>query len=620
MKVHLSYYLSRAAAVLFPSLLLTCGSAHLSAQNVATIQVSQPAVSGPIPNDFLGMSVELSSVSRFFGSSPSSNNAVLIQLIKNLGQGTLRIGGNSSDEYCWAGSPAPNPSLCTNTTSLNLNLLESLFKTSAATGWPVLMALNLAQANAAGSGSWMLDEVTTGILPAMQTEGGSLLGLELGNEIDLFVQDGYRTTYTPQNQATDVLTYVNALQGNGSTANINLVAPAYSNYTVSNLQNLLPQFLSDVLRTNSSALGLITDHAYPTNVCTAGTTVSAAQLLAPSSVTKVQDGYTYGLAQVQQYGLNLQMGETNSTACSGQNGVSNAQASALWGLDHMLNTARMGVRRMNFHMGGTSYYNAVQTVSASGGNTVQPLYYAMYMFQPAKGQSFLATTINTSSNITAYALSACASCPVYLYVINKDLTATGPVSITVPAPGGSATLLELSAPSVSSFVANLSYGGVQFNNSTGILTGTPQTSTVTPDSSGVYTFNLDNAAAVLLTIPQAASGPAALMGTVSSRSGPSNNRTWDLTLTNNGSGPADATTINSITLTQKFGAACTPVPKSMPMFPAPVGVIAPGSSGSLPVAWDFSSCPSNARFTLSFTFSANSGADSGTATLNNLFQ
>jgi hypothetical protein len=244
----------------------------------------------------------------------------------------------------------------------------------------------------------------------------------------------------------------------------------------------------------------------------------------------------------------------------------------------------------------------------------------MYMFQAAKGQSFLPVTINTSSNITAYALTACPNCPVYLYVINKDLAATGPISVTVPAPGGNATMLELSAPSVASLASDVSYGGAQFSNTTGVLTGTPQTSTVASDGNGVYTFNLDNAAAVLLTIPQASSGPAALMGTVSSRTGPSNDRTWALTLTNNGSGAADATTINSIALTQKFGAACTPVPVAVPPLPALVGVIAPGSSGTLPVAWNFSGCPSNARFSLTFTFSANSGADSGTVALNNLFQ
>jgi Glycosyl hydrolase family 79 C-terminal beta domain len=591
------------------------------AQNVANIKVSAGAVSNPVPNDFLGLSVELSSVSRFFGSTPANTNPVLINLIRNLGQGTLRIGGNSQDEYCWAGATAPNPGLCTNTTSLDLNLLESLFQTSASTGWPVLMGLNLAQANSPGAGAWMLNEVTNGIMPAIATEGGSLLGLELGNEIDLFVQDKYRTTYTPADQATDVLTFANALEGNSSTAQFTRVAPAYSNYTVSKLETMLPQFLSGVLGPNASNLGLVTIHAYPTNVCSAGSTVTAAQLLTPANVTKVQDGFTYALSQVAQYGLNLQIGETNSTACSGQNGVSNAQASALWGMDHMLNTARLGIRRMNFHMGGTSYYNAVQASSTNGfSNQVEPLYYAMYLFQAAKGQSFLPVTLDTSANIRAYALSACAGCPVYLYVINKDLSAVGPVSVSVPAAGGDATLLALSAPSVDSLAAEVSYGGVQFNNATGALTGTPQTSVVVPDSNGVYTFDLPNAAAVLLTIPQTKNGPAALEGTVSSRNGPAMDRTWDLTLTNNGSGAAAQTMINAIILTQQFGTACTPAPVSEPTLPALVGTIAPGASGTLPVAWNFSGCPANARFALTFSHSTNSGATSGTVALNNLFQ
>ena len=601
---------------------LLCSFAVLvPAQNVANIKVSPGAVSAPVPNDFLGLSVELSSVSRFFGSTPASTNPVLIHLIKNLGQGTLRIGGNSQDEYCWAGAAAPNPGLCTNTTSLNLSLLESLFQASASTGWPVLMGLNLAQANTPGAGAWMLNEVTNGVIPAIQAEGGSLFGLELGNEIDLFVEDKYRTTYTPQEQATDVLTFANTLEGNSGTAPFTRAAPAYSNYTVSKLQTMLPQFLSGVLRPNASNLGLVTIHAYPTNVCSAGSTVTAAQLLTPANVTKIEDGFTYALSEVEPYGLDLQIGETNSVACSGQNGVSNAQASALWGLDHMLNTARLGIRRMNFHMGGTSYYNAVQTSTTGGfSNQVEPLYYAMYLFQAAKGQSFLPVTIDTGANIRAYALTACAGCPVSLYVINKDLSAAGAVSVSVPAAGGDATLLALSAPSVDSLAAGVSYGGVQFNNATGALTGTPQTSVVAPDSNGVYTFDLPNATAVLLTIPQTKNGPAVLEGTVSSRSGPAMDRTWDLTLTNNGSGAAAQTMINAITLTQQFGSACTPSEVSTPTLPALVGTIAPGASGTLPVAWNFSSCPANARFALTFSYSANSGAASGTVTLNNLFQ
>ena len=35
----------------------------------------------------------------------NENNKTLIQLIKNLGSGILRIGGNSSDKTDWTGTP-----------------------------------------------------------------------------------------------------------------------------------------------------------------------------------------------------------------------------------------------------------------------------------------------------------------------------------------------------------------------------------------------------------------------------------------------------------------------------------------------------------------------------------
>ncbi len=472
----------------------------LTAQMLATINVSKEPSGPVVPDDFLGFSVELSSVSRFFGSSASDSNAVLLNLIENLGQGTLPIGGNSQDEYCWAGATPPQPALCTNTTSLNLQLLESLFKTSQATNWPLLMGLNLAQ----NSGSYAEDEILNGILPAQQAEGGRLLGLEIGNEIDLYSPPRRPSPYTAQDQVYDVLGYITTLKSDLQTESLRRVAPAYSNYTVSKLEGMLPDFLSGVLGPDPTNLGLITIHAYPTNVCTSGTTVTAAQLLSPSMITKVQQGFEYALSQVQPYGLQLQMGETNSTACSGQNGVSNAQAAALWGLDHMLSTAQLGVRRMNFHLGGTSYYNPVQTASSSGSftNQVQPLYYAMYLFQAAKRKLFLPVTINSVSNVSAYALSDCPNCTMYVYVINKDLSASGTVSIVAPkAPKkGNATALALSAPSVSSLAADVTLGGVEFSNSTGELAGAPQTSTVAPDDNGVYTFSVANATAVLVAI------------------------------------------------------------------------------------------------------------------------
>ena len=67
-----------------------------------TLELSHPGYT--IPSTFEGLSFETEVLSK----NPSylnADNKVFIQLIKNLGPGLMRIGGNSSDEITWTGAP-----------------------------------------------------------------------------------------------------------------------------------------------------------------------------------------------------------------------------------------------------------------------------------------------------------------------------------------------------------------------------------------------------------------------------------------------------------------------------------------------------------------------------------
>jgi methionine-rich copper-binding protein CopC len=116
----------------------------------------------------------------------------------------------------------------------------------------------------------------------------------------------------------------------------------------------------------------------------------------------------------------------------------------------------------------------------------------------------------------------------------------------------------------------------------------------------------------------AESGPAALTSLIAAKSGPANARVWSFRITNTGTGSAVGAMVNSLTLVQQAGAACTPVITSP--LPAVAGTIAPGGNGQANVTIDFSSCAVTARFRANWNFSANSGAATGTTTLFNQFQ
>ena len=109
-----------------------------------------------------------------------------------------------------------------------------------------------------------------------------------------------------------------------------------------------------------------------------------------------------------------------------------------------------------------------------------------------------------------------------------------------------------------------------------------------------------------------------LSGLIASKSGSQSARVWTITLSNTGPGAASTAQINSLILTQTGGGACSPVVTSA--FPVAVGNIGPASSGSGAVTINFTGCPVNARFTTTFTFSANAGAVTGSRTLYNEFQ
>ena len=108
-----------------------------------------------------------------------------------------------------------------------------------------------------------------------------------------------------------------------------------------------------------------------------------------------------------------------------------------------------------------------------------------------------------------------------------------------------------------------------------------------------------------------------IAGNIVSKTGPANARAWTLSLYDNGPAGANAA-ISSFTLAQTGGAACTPVVNTA--FPLAVGTILANQTGTANVLIDFSSCAASARFTATFTYSANNGTVTGSVVRTNQFE
>ena len=488
---------------------------------LATVTVQTRQLGKTIPADFVGLSLEVSTAGQGLAVPPADRqmgkpagpgaeyayslgepgwpNTTFFKFMRNLGPGILRLGGNSQDNTCWDAKDAPHPDWCkAPITHADMQLYSAA---AQASGWKLILGLNLKQ----NSAQWAEREVSEGV--AKDIKSSELLGLEIGNEHDLYERDGKRPgKYSAAADARDFLTYVKAFRANPATRSFAAMGPA-SCCAWRNPRDLAT-FIDGVGPNN---LKLVTVHNYSTTTC-GNRTVTARELLSRELMDRYDREVKALVAVADQRHLPIAMAETNSASCGGMKGVSNAFTSTLWGLDFLFVSAEDGFTGVNYHISyraGGSAYNPVDTIGWKNGtkgwtfkNKAEPLYYAMYMFaRNASGGHVLPTEVQTSSNVTAYAVSACSGCADKIFVLNKDLTASGEVRVHLTGPMGDASLLLLDAPKVDSLAEDVRYGGAQFDEQANIAA--PKETLVKPGSDGDYVFTLPNAAVALLTVEPA---------------------------------------------------------------------------------------------------------------------
>jgi hypothetical protein len=473
---------------------VAAGPGENAGGTLATVHVDVDHSGKTVPSDFDGFSIEVDDAARMYLGRAGAPNLVFYQLLKNLGVGTIRIGGDSVDYSCWDPSSAPHPSRCRFT--ITEPDIQGFFHASAATGWGLIVGVNLAQ----NGRTWALEYGKAVVRASESVPGSNLIGFEFGNEPDLFSTETRARPkgYSWKGLVEDWRSYVKAFKSDPVTRNVPLVGPAFDDASPAWKDSWLPPFITGVGPEN---FGIITVHEYPTDTCN-GDTVTIPQLLSEPLMAQYHARAAAWIATAGQAGLPLELGETNSSACAGRRGVNDTFASAAWGLDWLFTNVQLGFRRINFHMDSAAYSAVFVKPTKSVGRTiytnhVSPLYYAMLAFDSnAEGKSLLTASLETRANVKAYAVRSPGG-PVTVFVINKDLKAAGTVLVQPSRKLGEGSLLLVRAESLAS--KSVSYGGQSFNDATGQLR-TPATTAVPPNSQGEYTFDLPQAAFAVLTI------------------------------------------------------------------------------------------------------------------------
>jgi Glycosyl hydrolase family 79 C-terminal beta domain len=406
-------------------------SIPLSATPIATVpitvKVDQTQRGFPVPKDFEGLSYETGLLTE----SPdflNENNAVFIQLIKNLGSGVLRIGGNTSDEIDWSDNArTPETPLNLLTTS-DIDRLSAFSKTI---GWPVLFGLNLGNNNATVAANEALY-----VHNSLQN---SLYALQSGNEPDVFNLKLRKPTYSFQNFLQEWNTYFSAVKA--KISNERFAGPDVDPFN--------PSWLSSFAASEHSNIRLIDGHYYNTGPAT-DANITYHTILGPN--TKL-NGYLLQLSNISsKYHLPYRITECNSVWAGGKAGVSDVFASSLWALDYMWNVAENKGQGVNFHGGGPRFvYTPI--ASENGTYTARPEYYAMLAFKyGSTGGSIIPATIadpRASNNCTVYAC-ANADNTYSITLINKEEAKNFAFTIQLNKIASTIKIARLRAPSVTS--------------------------------------------------------------------------------------------------------------------------------------------------------------------------
>lgn len=461
-----------------------------------TVVVDLGRLGRTLPADFVGLSLEYPLVGSYLGRDPAQLNPAFKRLLENLGTGTLRIGGGSTDTSCWRTSAgAPLPAGCN--IEISSNSLRIIARTMKETGWRAILGVDLNHYSPATA----LDYARDGIAVAV-AEGG-LYGLQFGNEPNLYAAQNRRPDgYDHGDFVNEWNAYADAIHGNASTASMRFLGPVYG--ARSAWFDFLPSFLSGAGDRLDAGVSV---HDYPLTRCS-GESHTVASLMADEAVYESRKRVSTAAEAAAVTGAELMIDQSGSISCGGTDGVSNRFASALWGLDYLLTLAEAGASRVDFHNSLGSFFDPiVSTESQVDGKwiystRVLPLYYAMLLASRAGGGRLLEARVTEGSfPVAAHAVHA-ADGTTLVYLVNKSTDgAGGAVAVTPSEVRGAASMITLDAPDLEAGAGEVTLGGKKIDEESGGMPEPNSDEVRVASTSGTYLVDLAPASAVLLVIP-----------------------------------------------------------------------------------------------------------------------
>jgi hypothetical protein len=393
-------------------------------------------VTESVTDQLVGLSVESSTLNNGYRYDDVGNIA---QLLKSLGSGVLRFGGNTAD---------------TSYTDATPKILDGIDRLAKASGWSALWTENLDKFNAA--------RVTSDAKALTAALGSKLFGIACGNEPDQYPLDGIRSaSYTVGDYLAQEGACLAAIRKGAAHAPLAGPDTAWNPVW---LDAFAAKYAGQVaaLDQHYYALGCADNGANPATLAT--TLLSSAQARTEAA------HFAVFAAAARTARAPLMISETSTACDGGVHGLSNTYASALWAVDFLLTGADHGVHGMNFQ-GGLNTLCSGYTVLCQTGKTAYtpaPIYYGMLFTHLFRTGGFVPINITTPSaagNIAAFAdrPSGPGNVRVMVENMSKD---EADVSLRLGAWRGEAYVLHMTGASLSATT------GVEIQGATVAANGT----------------------------------------------------------------------------------------------------------------------------------------------------
>ncbi|KAI1457856.1 glycoside hydrolase family 79 protein [Annulohypoxylon moriforme] len=408
------------ARILFIFYFLSC-AAFAVADNVIILKPSTnppPDISSPVDHSFAGFGIESSNLFSFTGGAQP--NAFSINLLNNLANYAgkppyIRIGGNTQDymiyqesqnDWSWVNNPGAvgQGSIKPDSMLIGPRFFETANRLPK--GTPVTWGLNLA---------YELDDFAEKIIAMTyqaltKCTNLNITSFEIGNEPDLYLQNGFRTgpwggrVFTQEWLARASAVYTQVLAPKGIPSNFfEAAATASTIGTDFQIANLVNFGVCTAASAGSPTpyLSVWNQHDYYYYIGVSGYPLSLERLL---TLRTTEDQFAAWEAQVEQAAQTpypYALREMGIVGPVGLAGVTDVFGAALWGLNFLLYTASLGVSSVGLHMTDNSFASAWQPIAMYGREPhVRPLYYGVVAFDQVIGSASCVKTQIAKYQIT----------------------------------------------------------------------------------------------------------------------------------------------------------------------------------------------------------------------------